>query len=143
MSVDRNLFIMRNLYIGLLAETMARYAKAGVLEEIEKEKRNNSLAMGGTNAKVLGATTLAEVFTGPASVVECASWDVTQTAGGVKAVCTGCKLVGMCKKLNTPSPCRMYCLNAIEGMVKAIKRDAEFNVESTLWDGASCIVEVG
>jgi hypothetical protein len=142
MSAERNLFIMRNLYMGLMAETMARYAKARALEEIEQEKRSKSLAMGETNAEVLGVTTVTEAFTGPASVVECASWGITETDDRVKAVCKSCKLMGMCKKLNTPSPCRMYCLNPIEGMVKTLNRDADFKVESTLWDGNSCVVKV-
>ncbi|MFC1693013.1 hypothetical protein ACFL1R_05875 [Candidatus Latescibacterota bacterium] len=142
MNTDNHLFLMRNLYIGLLAETMARYAKAGILNEIEKEKKTLSLASGEKNAQMLGVTKPEEAFTKPASIVDCASWEISINRNGLKAVCVGCKLAAMCKKLETPSPCRMYCLNAIEGMIKALKPEAVFNVKSTLWSGKNCTVRV-
>jgi len=142
MNTDKHLFLMRNLYTGLLAETMARYAKAGILNEIEKEKKALSLASGEKNAQMLGVTKPEEAFTKPASIVDCASWEITGNRNGQKAVCSGCKLAAMCKKFGTPSPCRMYCLNGIEGMIKALNPEALFIVKSTLWSGENCTVEV-
>ena len=142
MNTDKHLFLMRNLYTGLLAETMARYAKAGILNEIEKEKKALSLASGEKNAQMLGVTKPEEAFTKPSSIVDCASWEISINRNGLTAVCVGCKLAAMCKKSETPSPCRMYCLNAIEGMIKALKPEAIFIVKSTLWSGENCTVGV-
>jgi len=68
------------------------------------------------------------------SIVDCASWEISSNKNGLIAICVGCKLAAMCKKLETPSPCRMYCLSAIEGMIKGIAPQSEFNVQSTLWN---------
>lgn len=142
MNTDEHLFLMRNFYTGLQAETMARYAKAGILNEIEKERKALSLVSGERNAKMLGVAKPEEAFTKPASIVDCASWEITGSRNSLIAVCNGCKLAAMCKKLETPSPCRMYCLNAIEGMIKALKPEALFNAKSTLWSEENCTVEV-
>lgn len=142
MNKDKHLFLMRNLYTGLQAETMARYAKAGILNEIEQEKEVLSLASGEKNVQMLGVTKPEEAFTVPAAIVECASWEISNNKNGFTAVCSGCKLAAMCKKFETPSPCGMYCLNPIKGMIKALKPDAMFIVKSTLWSDANCTVEV-
>jgi len=142
MDINKKLFIMRNLFAGLQAETIARYAKGGILNEIEKERMELSLASGEKNAKILEVTEPVEAITIPASIVDCASWEVTRNKDGLIAVCEGCKLAAMCKKIGTPSPCRMYCLNAIEGMIKVLKPEAVFIVKSTLWSEENCTVEV-
>ncbi|MBW2561487.1 MAG: hypothetical protein JRE40_11625 [Deltaproteobacteria bacterium] len=142
MNTDRHLFIMRNLYTGLQAETMVRYVKAGILGEIEKEKKLLSLASGEKTAQMLGVTRPEEAFTKPAAVVGCAVWEIDGGGNGLKAVCNGCKLVAMCKQFGAPSPCGMYCLNGIEGMIKALKPEASFMVQSTLWSGENCTVDV-
>jgi hypothetical protein len=142
MSTEKHLVLMRNLYMGLQAETMARYAKAGILGETEKEKKALSFASGGKTTQMLGVTKPEEAFTKPSAIADCASWDIAGDGNGMKAVCGGCKLVAMCKQFGTPSPCRMYCLNPIEGMIKALKPEAVFMVKSTLWAGENCTVEV-
>ncbi len=142
MNKEQYLSVLRNLYTKLQVETMTRYAKAGILNEIEKEKRILSLASGENNAQMLGVTKQEEAFTKPASIVDCASWEISSNGNGLIAVCVGCKLAAMCKKLETPSPCRMYCLNGIEGMTKALKPESLFIVKSTLWSGENCTVEV-
>jgi len=142
MNAEQKLFLMRNLYTGLQAETMARYAKAGILGETEEEKKARSLASGAKAAHMLGVTKPEEAFTKPAAIVNCAAWEVAGDGNGLQAVCRGCKLVAMCRQLGTPSPCRMYCLNGIEGMIKALKPEAQCMVQSTLWSGKNCTVEV-
>ncbi len=121
---------------------MIRYARASILNDIEKDRIKLSLASGENNAQMLGVTKPEEAFTKPASIVDCASWEVTRNRNGLNAECSGCKLFAMCNKLGTPSPCRMYCLNGIEGMIKALKPEAVFIVKSTLWTGENCTVGV-
>ena len=67
---------------------------------------------------MLGVTKPEEAFTKPAAIVDCASWKISRNENGLIAVCVGCKLAAMCKRLKTPSPCRMYCMSAIEGMIE-------------------------
>jgi len=142
MNNDRHLQLMRNLYTALQAETMARYGKAGIVPEIEEEKRGQSLASGAKNAQMLGVSEPEEAFSVPAAITECASWDIVSMDNGLSATCRGCRLIGMCKAVSTPSPCRMYCLNPIRGMVEALRPGARFEVQSTLWESDRCHVEV-
>ncbi len=142
MNSEQHLSVLRSLFTGLQAETMIRYARAGILNDIEKDRIKLSLASGENNAQMLGVTKPEEAFTKPAAIVDCASWKISRNENGLIAVCVGCKLAAMCKRLKTPSPCRMYCLSAIEGMIKALKPEALFTVKSTLWSGENCTVEV-
>jgi hypothetical protein len=48
----------------------------------------------------------------------------------------------MAKKMQGASPCKVYCLNPMEGMVKGVAPDAEFEVLETLWDDKKCRVRV-
>jgi hypothetical protein len=134
--------VLRSLYIRLEAETMLRYAGAGILKGVEEERSELSLAAGKASAQMLGVTTPKEAFKKPAAIVDCASWKILANEKSFTAVCVGCKLAAMCKELNTPSPCRMYCLNPIEGMVKAVEAEARFKVESTLMSEKNCTVKV-
>ena len=142
MNSEQNLSVLRSLYTRLQAETMLRYARAGILNDIETDRIKLSLASGENNAQMLGVTKPEEAFTEPAAIVDCASWEISSNRNDLIAVCVRCKLAAMCKKLETPSPCRMYCLSAIEGMVKALEPESLFTVESTLWSGKNCTVEV-
>ena len=142
MTNEQHLSVLRNLFTRLQAETMLRYAKAGILNDIEGERIQLSLAFGENSAQMLGVTRPEEAFLKPAAIVDCASWDISSNGNGMTAISSGCKLTAMCKKLETPSPCRMYCLSPIEGMIKALKPEARFTVKSTLWSGKSCNIEV-
>ena len=142
MTNEQKLSVVRNLFTRLQAETMFRYAKAGILNDIEGERIELSLASGADSARMLGVTRPEEAFLKPAAIVDCATWDISSNGNGLTAICAGCKLAAMCKKLETQSPCRMYCLSAIEGMIKALKPEALFSVKSTLWKGKNCTVEV-
>ena len=142
MESEKKLAVMRNLYTGLQAETIMRYAKAGIFEEVEKERIELSLTSGGRNAERLAIENAREAFAKPASITDCAFWEIEERDNSLTAVCTGCKLIGMCKQMQTPSPCKMYCLSPIEGMIKALKPGAYFRVVSTLYDGENCTVRV-
>ena len=142
MTNEQHLSILRSLFTRLQAETMFRYAKAGILNDIEGDRIKLSLASGENSAQMLGVTRPEEAFTKPAAIVDCASWEISSNKNGLIAICVDCKLAAMCKKLETPSPCRMYCMSAIEGMIKGIAPQSEFNVHSTLWNSPSCKVEV-
>lgn len=142
MKTEEKLQIMRNLYTGLQAETILMYEKAGVLESIEKEKRELNLKNGKGNCVFLGIENIKDTFLKPSEIVKCAQWELDEGQNKLTAVCRGCKLALMCKNMNLKSPCRLYCLNPIEGMIKSIKPDALFSVESTLIGADKCKIEV-
>jgi hypothetical protein len=142
MKSEEKLEIMRVLYTGLQAESLMRYAKADIFDEIAEERIGLSLASGIRSIQMLNVKNPADAFTRPASVVECASWKITEIDDSLIAVCNGCKLVDICKKMGTPSPCNIYCLSPIEGMIKALKAEASFQVKSTLYDSNNCTVKV-
>lgn len=142
MTDKQDITILRNLFTGLQAETISRYAKAGILNDIEGERVELSLASGEKSCQMLGVTRPEEAFLRPAEIVECASWDIASNENGLNAISSGCKLAAICKKLETPPPCSMYCLSPIEGMIKALKPEANFNVRSTLFSEKNCTVEV-
>lgn len=142
MKYNQYLAIMRNLYTGLQAEALLRYSKAGILEDIENEKRVLSIKNGSQNAAMLGISNIKDAFLIPSAIVECATWEITEGNDTLFAVCRGCKIAALCKKMEAPSPCNLYCLNPIEGMIKALNDKIDFKVESTLWDSDNCVVKV-
>jgi len=50
--------------------------------------------------------------------------------------------VAAVKRTGAGSPCEIYCLNPLEGMIKGINPDSVFEVKETLWEGKECSVEV-
>jgi hypothetical protein len=52
-------------------------------------------------------------------------------------------LAAIAKNTGAPCPCSIYCLNPMEGMVKALTPNARYEVRETLWAGENCRVEVG
>lgn len=142
MSAEKYLFLMRNLYTGLQAEALGRYEKAGILEGVEVEKREQSLAGGKMYCEMLGVTQVKEAFLKPSEIVECARWELCEEERNLTAICKGCKIAAICKKTGITSPCNIYCLNPIEGMIKGLEPGAEFKVESTLMESDKCRVIV-
>lgn len=53
------------------------------------------------------------------------------------AVCNGKK-----KKIGDQSPCNIYCLDPMEGMIKGIDSDLTYDVMETLWSSQKCKVDV-
>lgn len=139
---DGYLATLRNLYTGLQAETLLRYHNAGIINEVETEKYRLSLVNGKKNAIMLQISTIEDAFMKPSKIVECARWEVKEDDEKVTAICKGCKIINLCKKIGAPSPCNLYCLNPIEGMVKAIEPNADFRTLSTLWDADKCEIEI-
>jgi len=63
-------------------------------------------------------------------------------AGEFIATARRCLLCGLVKKAGGPSPCRLFCLDPIEGLVRGPAPDAEFDVRETLFEGSECRVRV-
>jgi hypothetical protein len=142
MDVDKHVQFLQMAYAGALADTVLQFNKEGILSGITDRKRRENLGSGKMRAAQFGIITPEEVFVKISGLFGCASWDITGNPDGFIAQANGCKLCAIAKKINAPSPCHLYCLDPMEGMVKALKENAEFAVEETLWEGSKCKIRV-
>ena len=62
--------------------------------------------------------------------------------GGFVATASRCLLCALVKQMGGPSPCRLFCLDPIEGMLVGLAPDAAVRVQETLYDGGACRVRV-
>jgi len=72
----------------------------------------------------------------------CACWEIDKKGSQFSAEARGCILCAAAKKFMTGSPCKIYCLDPMEAMIKSIDPAIQFKVQETLWDGDKCKVEV-
>jgi hypothetical protein len=142
MDVDRKLSLVRMTYAAVLAETTARLASLGALPAVEATKRAEQLAKGRDKAMFLGIGTPEQAFTSTAEVFDCADWQIEPLEGGFRAEASRCTLCALAKRLGKASPCRLYCLDPLEGMVRGLCPAATFAVEQTLFDSSRCSVRV-
>ncbi|HSL95324.1 MAG TPA: hypothetical protein VLA35_05335 [Thermoleophilia bacterium] len=165
MDPAQHIRILQLTYAAQLADSVVQYEKAGALERVTEERRAMRLANGTAQAAQMGIAEPAAAFTTSAELFGCADWTVAvdgaegpDAAGGLDragtapmataaapaftATAHACLLCAMVKKAGGPSPCRLYCLDPIEAMVRGLSADARFDVEETLYDGAECRVRV-
>jgi len=140
--LERKVKALQMAYTGALADSVLRYGKAGILDEVTKEKRDEQMKAGAALAGRFGVKEPKQAFVNVQDLFECADWAYEDTETGFTATCGNCMLCALCKKMGTDSPCRIYCLSPIEASIKGIKPDAEFAVKKTLWDDSRCEVKV-
>ena len=134
---------IRNIYAGLLADAVKHMGEAGVLEQITRKKRAEQLKTGKAKAEQFGIIDPRDVFRSITDLFQCADWMVDDRPGGFYASALHCLLCGFAKKMGAQNPCRIYCLDPFEGMVKGLDPNATFTVMETLYKGKQCRVEVG
>ena len=144
MEASEKVKILQAVYAGALADAVLRMGREGVLEKVTREKRNEQLMIGKARAAQMGIGSPQEVFTKLSDLMGCADWAVMPdgSGDGFTASASRCLLCMMAKKAGAQSPCRIYCLDPMEGMVQGLSKDATFDVLSTLYDGAACRVAV-
>lgn len=159
MEAAQQIRILQLTYAAQLADSVRQYENAGVLGRVTAERRAARLAGGAAQAAQLGIAEPAAAFTTSAALFGCADWTIAADAtergdagaqsGGAEAapafVATArtCLLCAMVKKTDGPSPCRLYCLDPIEAMVRGLSPNARFQIEETLYEGGQCRVRVG
>ncbi len=132
---------LQAVYAGALADSVLRLGNEGVLEKVAQQKRNEQMMFGKARAAQFGMTSPREVFEKLSELMGCADWTVSPDEnGGLRANATRCMLCVYAKKLGTESPCRIYCLDPMEGMVKGLDEKTDFVVMSTLYDEGQCVV---
>ncbi len=144
MDSDKQVQILQMAYAGALADAVLQFDKEGVLQHVSDRKRLVQLATGKIMATQFGMDKPEEVFLKLSELFGCAQWEIkNSSAEGFVAQANSCRLCAIAKKLGAPSPCRIYCLNPMEGLVKALKENVAYTVEETLWEGERCRVRVG
>jgi hypothetical protein len=149
--------LLQLTYAAQLADSVLRYERAGILEQVAAERRAERNGTGAAQAAQLGVSEPAAAFTTSAALFGCADWTVTEAAANAAgpddaaaaepprdfvATAGRCLLSAMVKKAGGASPCRLYCLDPIEGMVEGLTPGADFDVQETLFEGAECRVRV-
>ncbi len=143
MEVADKVRTIQAIYAGALADTVLRLGKEGVLEKVTKQKRNEQMLFGKARAVQFGMTSSRDVFEKLSDLMGCADWSVSPDENGaLRATATRCMLCAYANKLGAESPCRIYCLDPMEGMVKGLDERTDFVVESTLFDGGQCVVRL-
>ena len=145
METSEKVKILQAIYAGALADSVLRLGNEGVLEKVTQQKRKEQLAGGKARAVQMGMTKPEEVFIKLSDLMGCADWTVAPNdeENGFTATASRCMLCAIAKKMGAQSPCRMYCLDPMEGMIKGLDENAEFDVHSTLYDGEKCRIVIG
>lgn len=142
MEMERKIKILQGMYAGVLADSVLRMGRAGILEEVTKEKRLEQMQSGSIRAAQMGIDKPQAVFEVLSDLFNCADWTIEEDETSFTATATRCMLCAMAKKIGAPSPCRIYCLDPMEAMIKGVDSNAEFMANKTLWEGQKCSVGV-
>lgn len=143
MDLETRVKTLELAYAGIQADAIRLFAQEGILEKVTEQKHKEQLAMGKRQAEQFGIEKPEEVFKRLSEVFNCAVWETHKEEDGFTAVSNACKLCAVAKRMGKASPCHIYCLNPMEGMVKGLDHNHTFEVKTTLWDGPKCEIRVG
>jgi hypothetical protein len=142
MDLEKRVRILETAYAGIQADAVRCFANLGVLDKVTELKKKEQLAMGKAQAQRFGIEKAEDVFIQLSKVFNCAAWEIKKEEGGFTAESKACRLCAMAKQMGKASPCHIYCLNPMEGMVKGINNSSVFEVKETLWNGEKCSIKV-
>lgn len=142
MDLEKRVSVLEAAYAGIQADAVRCFDREGILEKVTEQKKKEQMAFGKQQAERFGVQRAADVFTRVSQIFNCAVWEIQKNGSGFAAESKACKLCAIAKKTGKASPCRIYCLNPMEGMVKGINESNTFDVKETLWDGEKCRVEI-
>lgn len=144
MDTEKKLFLMQNTYAAAVAETVNTYDRLKVLDDVVEKRAERQNQTAGAMNKMMGITSVEEVFIHLADVFGCANWQVARTAEGYEATATTCKLCALSKRMGGANACRGWCLDPMTAMIVditggKITKD-RIEVKSTLMEGEQCKV---
>lgn len=142
MDLEKRVRALEIAYAGVQADAVRCFDSEGVLDKVTEKKRKEQLLMGKHQAEVFNIQKAQDVFNRLSEIFNCATWTITEEEDGFTAVSEACKLCAMAKKVCKSSPCYMYCLNPMEGIIKGLNADNSFEVIETQWDGQRCIIKI-
>ncbi len=76
-----------------------------------KRKKAEQKATGKMKAEQFGITSPESVFTRLAEIFDCAAWEIRNVKNEFVAETKACKLCAIAKKIDSASPCYLYCLD--------------------------------
>jgi hypothetical protein len=142
MENDKKVKILQIAYAGVLADAVLQLGKEGVLDAVAERKKQEQLSTGKVRAAQFGIEKPEEAFLKLYELFGCSNWNISPVPNGFVAQTATCMLCAIAKKIGSPSPCAIYCLNPMEGIVKGLREGAVFSMEETLWEGTKCSVRV-
>ena len=138
--MDKRLKSLQLFYAGALADAASHYGKNGIMEKVTAEKKELQKHTAAAQLKQLGISDLETVYGELQEIFGCADWKIREEnpeAGTLCAETSNCMLCAIAKKLGAPKPCYPFCINPFAAYAEVF--GYELNVESTLWDGNSCV----
>jgi len=142
MDLESRMRVFENVYVGVLVDAVKYFSKEGILGKVSEDKRSEQMLLGREKAKQFGIEKQEEVFTRLSEIFNCSVWEISQESYGFSAETSACKLCALDKRLSTESPCNIYCLDVMEGMVKGLVQNSKFVIKETLWCGRKCKIDV-
>jgi hypothetical protein len=112
------------------------------MESVTNRKKEVQMLSGKKMSELIGISSPEEVFGIFRDLFDCTVWTIDKKHNGFLAENLSCKLVSTTKKSGAPSPCNIYCLNPLEGIIKGLDKDLKFNVKETLLESNKCLIEV-
>ncbi len=128
-------------FIALLANATQSYKDKGLIEEYTESEKEKQVLLGKRLADLIGVASPEEVFIKFSELFKCAKWKIKSEGGAFLAENEECRVSNIFKKLCSAKPCEIYCLNFMEGIIKAVAPNFSFNVVETLWEGKMCKVK--
>ena len=129
MDTAKHVQILQMAYAWALADTLLQFQKECVLARVTERKHVEQLATGKLRLTVFGITKPEEVFLKLSEIFGCARWEiVNNSAESFRAQSSSCTLCAIAKKVGAHSPYNLYCLDPMEGLLKAIAPPAVYTV---------------
>jgi hypothetical protein len=135
----RTLKTLQLFYAAALVDAVRNYARQGVLEAVTASKAREQELSAPEQLARLGITRPEGIFSTFSSLFGCADWKVEAEGSGVRAETRTCLACALAKKLGSPSPCAISCINPLAGMARALDPPLELKVERSLWEAESCV----
>lgn len=142
MELEKKVKMLQVAYAGVLVDSLRWYTKEGIFDKVTIAKREEQFVIGKQRVEQFSVSKPEQVFLRLSEFFNCANWEINKERERLLAETKTCLLCTIAKKFMTGSPCNIYCLDPMEGMVKAINPKLQFKVQRTLWDGDKCKVEV-
>lgn len=137
--MENNLKTLQLFYASVMADAVKEFHNAGILDQVTENKRIQQSLTATAQLNQLNINTPKELFEKFSELFGCIQWNVEEYNSGCKAIGEKCLLCALAKKMQTTAPCRIYCINPLKSLLKAMNPSYDLVIEKTLWNGNACI----
>jgi hypothetical protein len=142
MNETQALKTLQLFYAGALVDAVRHYERQGVLEAVTEDKRREQELSAPAQLERLGIRGPEGIFATYSALFGCADWKVETEGQGLRAVTKTCLACALAKKLGSPAPCSISCINPLSAQAAALDPPRAIVVERTLWEGDACVFAV-